>query len=439
MKPNHNEGEDGGTLYGEAARARERELALAVRLSGEAALPLSRQGLVALSLEQLCRHVLVLGATGSGKTETLLRLAWGVAKGSGARVWYLDGKGDTQTAERFRGAMRETGREAMVFPHQPLDGWRGERHELAGRLMEVVDYAREGPAAWYRDVAKAVVGLVCEHPDGPPRGSRDVLERMDVEALAKAYPGSRAVAALSELQVRQVRLRYEAFFGQTRGMLDGTWSWGDAQAGYLLLDGLALREETAGVARFLMEDFAQWFSRRKPREEWCVMIVDEFSTLAGAMAMATRVEQARGFNTALVLAPQVLAGMGSESETARILGSVETVVCHRVNTPERVIELAGTRRRNQFTMRYAGGGATGEGTTRQAEEPKIDANRVRGLRPGEAFVIRKGMAMRARVLRAPPLRAPLPEQQLPEQQPQAMRDVAREAVADAAAGNGLPF
>ncbi len=52
---------------------------LAKRLGGERALPTS-EGFVALSPERLCRHMLVCGATGSGKTETLLRLAWTIAR-----------------------------------------------------------------------------------------------------------------------------------------------------------------------------------------------------------------------------------------------------------------------------------------------------------------------------------------------------------------------
>ena len=38
--------------------------------------------------------------------------------------------------------------------------------------MEIVDYASDGPASWYRDVAKNVLGLVCGHPDGPPQNER---------------------------------------------------------------------------------------------------------------------------------------------------------------------------------------------------------------------------------------------------------------------------
>jgi conjugal transfer pilus assembly protein TraD len=385
----------------------ERGVVLAKRVGGERALPTS-EGLVVLSPERLCRHMLVCGATGSGKTETLLRLAWTIAKTSETPVFYLDGKGDRKTAQRFSGLMADAGRECRVFPNEPFDGWRGEAHEIQGRLMEIVDYASDGPASWYRDVAKNVLGLVCEHPDGPPRSSGQALDRMDIEALRSAHDGSNALAALAKDQVRQVRLRYQAFFGQTRGMLDGGWAWEDARAAYLLLDTLRLREETNGLARLLFEDFAHYFTTRKPREQFCVLIVDEFSALASGTSMAGRVEQARGFHTGLILAPQVVAGMGDEQQAERILGSVETVVCHRVNTPERIAALAGTRERPEYSMHYDQEGANGEGSVRIQHQFKVEPNAVRSLQPGEAYLISRGRAMRANILTAPDLRASLP-------------------------------
>jgi hypothetical protein len=385
----------------------ERGFVLAKRTGGERALPTSN-GLVLLSPDRLCRHVLVTGATGSGKTETLLRLAWTIAKTSRAPVFYLDGKGDRDTAQRFCGLMADAGRTSRVFPNEPFDGWRGQAHEIHGRLMEIVDYASDGPASWYRDIAKNVLSLVCEHPDGPPRCSSEVLARMDLPVLQAAHPGSSMLGALTKEQIRQVRLRYQAFFSQTRGALDGTWSWEDTTSAYLLLDALTLREETDGLARFLFEDFAHYFTNRKDRNQFCVLIVDEFSSLASGTSMASRVEQARGFNTSLVLAPQVVAGMGDEEQAERILGSVETVVCHRVNTPERIASLAGTRERPEYSMHYDEQGTNGEGSVRIQHQFKVEPNTVRALKPGEAYLISRGRAMRAHILTAPELSQPLP-------------------------------
>lgn len=395
-----------GVLAGEADG--ERGFAIATRLGGERALPVDR-GMVLLSPQRLCRHLLVCGATGSGKTETLLRLAWAIARESDAPVFYLDGKGDRETAARFTGLMADAGRHTRVFPNEPFDAWRGQAHEIHGRLMEIIDYTSDGPAAWYRDIAKTVLRLVCEHPDGPPRTSAQALARMDADALAAAHQGSSALAALAAQQIKQVRLRYEAFFGQTRRALDGDWAWEDTQAAYLLLDSLALREETAGLARMLFEDFAHYFTSRKPRAQFAVMIVDEFSGLAQNAGMAARIEQARGFNTALVLAPQVVAGMGDENDAARILGSVETIICHRVNTPEEICALAGTRRAMEYSTHYATEGTTGEGSARIQHQYKIDPNKVRGLPPGQAYIISRGRAMKAQVLQAPQVRGTLPE------------------------------
>jgi len=386
----------------------ERGFVLARCLSGERALPTVGRA-VLVSPGRLCRHVLVCGATGSGKTETVLRLAWVVAKHMGAPVFYLDGKGDRDTARRFCALMADAGRATRVFPVESFDGWRGEAHEIQGRLMQIVDYTTVGPASWYRDIAKTTLRLVCEHPEGPPRSSGEVLARMNLGLLRAAHPGCSAVGALSEAQVNQVRLRYEAFFGQTRGALDGTWAWENTQAAYLLLDSLVLREETSGLARFLFEDFAHYFTSRKPRAQFCLLIVDEFTALAANAGMAGRVEQARGFNTGLVLAPQVVAGMGDEVEAARILGSVETVICHRVNTPEEIIALAGTRRIVEYSSHYGMDGATGEGSARLQHEFKVDPNHVRSLPAGVAFIISRGRAMKAHIEQAPLLTAPLPE------------------------------
>ncbi len=385
----------------------EQGVVIANRLAGERALP-STGGLVVLSPQRLRRHMLVCGATGAGKTETLLRIAWTLAKSTEAPIFYLDGKGDRQTAERFSGLMADAGRATRVFPNEPFDAWRGAAHEIHSRLMEIIDYAQDGPASFYRDIAKSTLRLACEHPDGPPRSSRTLLDRLDIEHLQKIHAKNPAAGAFTREQVRQVRLRYEAFFGQTRGTLDGTWAWEDTSAAYMILDSLILKEEVAGLSRLLFEDYAHYFTTRKPRERFGVLIVDEFTALATGSGMASRIEQARGFNTAIILAPQVAAGMGDPQEAERITGSVETIICHRVNTPEQIIALAGTRQAAEHSTHYAPEGATGEGSIRIQHQYKVSPNKVRALTPGTVYIISQGRAMKAQILRAPQARGGLP-------------------------------
>ena len=231
---------------------------------------------------------------------------------------------------------------------------------------------------------------------------------MDHALLTAAHPTSTALAALTPAQVAQVRLRYEAFFGQVRG-LDGDWAWEDTNAGYVLLDSLTLSEEVGGLARFLFSDFMAFIATRKAREQFCELIVDEFSSLAEDADMAARVEKARGFNAGLVLAPQVVEGMGGAAETARILGSVDTVIAHRVNTPDQIVALAGTRQIPKLSTRIAEDGVTRDRSFHTEHELKIDPNKVRGLDAGMAYLVNHGRAMKIQVLQAPDLRGPLPE------------------------------
>lgn len=85
------------------------------------------------------------------------------------------------------------------------------------------------------------------------------------------------------------------------------------------------------------------------------------------------------------------------------------MVCHRVNTPEDIIALAGTRLVVEYSTQFAREGATGAGSARSQHQYKVDPNKVRALDPGMAYLISRGRAMKIQVPRAPTLTAPLPE------------------------------
>jgi hypothetical protein len=98
---------------------------------------------------------------------------------------------------------------------------------------------------------------------------------------------------------------------------------------------------------------------------------------------------------------------------------VESVICHRVNTPEAIIALAGTRQSMEYSTQFAAEGATGAGSARSQHQFKVDPNKVRALEPGMAFLISRGRAMKIQVPRAPVTRSALPERAPPAPGPQA--------------------
>jgi hypothetical protein len=370
------------------------------RLAGERALPLRGPNLL-WPFEQMRRHAVILGASGTGKTETSMRIAHELATKTDAQVFYLDAKGDRGAAERFSALMRAAGRRVRVFPNEPFNAWRGDWRGIANRLLEVIEFAPEGPAAYYRDIAKTALQLACNHPDGPPRCSAELLARLDYELLLNAHGPSSALLSLPRDKVSQVRMRYQAFFGQLGCALDGEWSFEDADAAYLLLDSVALGEDAAGTARVLFADFAHYFALRKEPERFCLLFADEFAAIAAASDVAIKVEQARGFNAGMVLVPQNPSGMGPRTQRDRILGSVETVIVHALNEPDELAALAGHKRVVELSHRYEEGIRRREGFARQWQRPKVDPDEIRALSTGTAWVIRRGRAAKVAIERAP--------------------------------------
>jgi hypothetical protein len=374
-------------------------------LGGDKLLPVHR-GSAYLPWALAQRPIVNSGASGSGKTETNLRLAGSAARATDWAILYLDAKGDRENQQRFVDGMTDAGRNVACFPEERFDGWQGDTDEQTNRLLELIDYAQEGGGTYYRDLAVKLVRLACQAPPRPPASSRELLERLDIKTLAALYnrdgeADERIIAELEGLDTRRVaetRARYEAFFGTLRGALDGTFTWGDIDTAYFLLDGLRLKYEAGYLARFLVEDFTQWAAQRKARSQRVLLIVDEFSAIAQAAgALVDVVERTRGFGVTTVLAPQVAEGMGGPEASARILGSAGTILLHQMPSPDELVRLAGTRRVYEQSQQLDQDAFTGLGSARLQHEFRVNPNDVRRLRPGQCYAISGGRAQKLQI------------------------------------------
>jgi hypothetical protein len=361
----------------------------------------------------LNRHMVLIGGSGVGKTEFVLRLAYLTAKVYDWKVFYIDAKGDYTVAKRFQEVMQHAAKidNVAMLPQQAYNGWQGDGTAILNRLMAVEDYSEP----YYRALAKTVLSLVCNAPDGMPRSSADLLSGLSLNSLARAYHGVRGVRAdslsmLSEEDLRGVYKRYFGFFDTINGKLDGGeqgWSFDTVQAGYLLLDGLALKEEARSLGRYLLEDFADYVSRRKPADQKVLLIIDEYSAIStGGVDAANLFERVRSYGAGIIVTSQSYDRLGRDADA--IIGAAAATVAFQCTDPERIASRAGTTRetRSSISVEYTPPAtnalsnqrthASGTGSEREHEVPRLHGNILRELEIGECCIITNGAYLRLR-------------------------------------------
>src|SRR5262249_33150911 len=146
-----------------------------------------------------------------------------------------------------------------MFPSEPYNGWLGERMDLLNRFLAIEKYTEP----YYKGVAQRMLSLVMKAPEGPPRSSETLLSWLHQDKLLKQYKKPADLSDIQSIAARDaasVLNRYSAFFDLVGDRLDNGFSF-DQGSGYILLDGLALSEQAAGLGRFLMEDYAHYVAK----------------------------------------------------------------------------------------------------------------------------------------------------------------------------------
>jgi hypothetical protein len=365
--------------------------------------------------ELLNRHAVIIGGSGTGKTEFLLRLAYLVAKVLKWQVFYIDAKGDVEVANRFMAMMAHGGiGNAAMFPDLAVHGWKGDATAILNRLMAIEDYSEP----YYRAIAKTVLSLACHAPCGPPRSSLDLLDRLNLATLSDLYDGSDdrrvdTLKTLTDTDFAGVYKRYFGFFDALGRKLDGSWSFDTADASYILLDGLALKEEARSLGRYLLEDFAHYVSKRKRQGRRVLLIVDEWSAISrGGVDAANLFERVRSYGAGIVVTSQSYEGLGADA--AKLIGAAWATIAFQCTDPEVIAARAGTIKEVQSTLQteltaipgrntlltgkeYV----SGMSTQREQEVFRLHPNVIRTLGVGECCIITNGAYLALRVARLP--------------------------------------
>ena len=368
----------------------------------------SRKHLFTFPLAALRHHAVCLGATGSGKTETLYRCAYGAYKVYRLQVIYLDAKGESKRAEekegdnaaRFVATMQAAGaRSIKVFPSSYYNGWQGTPTELQNRLLAVIDFSE---LQFYGDVAANAVFLALHTPT-TPRSSDHFLANLHPDRLKESYKGDprlyERVLRLDKHLLAQVRMRYEVFFNAMGGQLDGELTYEDADAVYLRVRGFTLRQEAPRLGRFLVYDFMHYIAERRESGVNTLFIIDEFNALRMREETSVLFEQVRSFGGCIIIASQGYAGLGPNEYADRILDSTNTYILHSCSDPFQVSKRAGKRFRVETSWSEQNDESH---TMRRHIRPrwdwKVPVNAVMQQEEGQAFWINRGHAQQAQTI-----------------------------------------
>lgn len=360
-------------------------------------------------------HAVVLGRSGAGKSETLLRIAYLAAKIYKWRVYFVDAKGDWTLAVRFRLLMQQAGipdTRIGMFPNTAHNGFLGTDRDLLNKLLQ----SQQWSEPFYREVATNLLWLALHAPgtNGPPPHSRELLRRLRPAFLLEAYKGRPEAAELKLLdndKFMGAYYRFAAFFRAANGKLDGSTSFGNWDAAYYLLDGVRLKDETARLGQYLLEDFEQYLAvkRQNSAQERTLIIVDDYSAISAAASATSMFERIRGLGGAVVIAAQSEESLGnSELEIRRLMGTASTVLLHSAVLPKATIEAAGMLLTPQFswhlpTMTDAPSPPSDEEEEEEQTrltlryENRVRQNDVQKLQTGQLYCIHGGLAQLATV------------------------------------------
>ena len=369
------------------------------------------------------RHMVIIGATGSGKTNLMMRLwaGWFTATlhacdaGTGDRplLIVLDCKGGPDSrrkAARTRRLLYGAGaRRVALWPDEArLSLWDLPGRDLAVLLYQMIDTGT-GNAAYYADILQAVVMLAVTAPGGPPLTSAAFLNRLDVRWLTNAWsdgrhPAEVARAGAAARHLPDIQLRFATLLARLGPALDGPGALADADAWYFILEGTSEPSVAEAQAMALTELAAHAVTSPAAEPRAVLLAADDYSAVSGRVPLSNLYERGRSLGIGVQVSAQSWQGLGADdNERYRIAATADGgIFVMHTPYPEPLTQLAGTRRVLETAHKLIGNTWGDEGTTREQRAWTADPDLIRRLDTGQACYIHRGAATFVQVARPRP-------------------------------------
>jgi conjugal transfer pilus assembly protein TraD len=403
---------------------------------------------VSLSDRQLSAHGLILGASGSGKSTTMLRVLTEQIR-LGRPVVAIDMKGSPRFARELAAAAAAAGRPCRLWTPDGPGHWNPLQYGNATELKDKLIATERFTEPHYQRAAERYVQTVLQvlqeaHPRRAPTlqevvqlmeprrlpsmmgaVSRPLAERVHdylagltpdqhsairglgtrLAILTESHTGqfvSPAAAAGGAIDVRRALTGDEVVLFSLNSSKYGTLA---AQLGTLVIQDLVSaagqRIEDAGAGP------------RTEGHETAFVGLDEFSAL-GADHVISLLARGREGDMSVLLATQELVDLDRAASGLRdqVLGNTALKIIHRQDVPASaalIAQMVGTEKTWEETHQLGGRLLTydtGRGTRRQVEQFIVHPNEIKALAPGDAIVLTKLPTARVQRVHISPPRAP---------------------------------
>jgi type IV secretory pathway TraG/TraD family ATPase VirD4 len=401
---------------------------------------------VLLTDDELSAHGLILGASGAGKSTTLLKLMTEQIE-RGRPVVAIDMKGSPAFARVLADAAQAAGRPFKVWSIDGPAHWNPLAHGNATELKDKLIGTERFTEPHYQRAAERYMQTVLQviaqaNPDRAPT-LQEVVALMDPRRLA---------ASLRNLD-RPFRERVQDYLaGLTpdqhsaiRGLQTRLAVVTESHTGTFLsvpadasrAQSIDLREALRGpevvlfslnsskygrlaaqLGTLVVQDLVSASGDRltEPSRGRAIIGIDEFSAL-GADHVIALLARGRESGLCVLVATQELADLDRAGSGLRdqVLGVTAIKITHRQEVPESahtIAQIAGTETIWEVTRQLGGyllgGSGASRGTRRRVEQFIVHPNEIKGLRTGQAVVISKLTGGRPRTVRIEPPRRPAP-------------------------------
>lgn len=360
-------------------------------------------------------HALVLGATGTGKTNALQLIMASVLR-RGQPLVVIDGKGSPHLAEGMERVACASGRVLSIFSfhggcrYDPLR--HGGRTELRDKLIGIETWTEPH----YRRAAERYLGVVLdvladlgERPTLPRLA--DLLLPPNLEALGRRLPKTVAdtlyayidsldrssLSAITGLANRIGTLvASEAGPLLGEGGIDLLEAIRSGQPVLFQLDSLRLPGLTAQFGALVLQDLRAIAGEllQEPNKDGVYLVIDEFNVFQGAQVLAL-LNRGREAGFHCIIATQDLADVeaaGGDVLVDQVLANTNIKLLLRQDVDRSALRVAASVGRYstwRVSHRARDGVPTGDATFSMADEYVVSPDALKRLAPYEAFLVKK--------------------------------------------------